>query len=303
MWTYFNPVFDYEKDLQDLAWPWSGHKYFAYDLIVNLKPKKIVELGTHYGTSFWSFAQAVKDNNLNTELNAVDTWQGDQHAGFYQEDVWQAVNKIKDSHYSKVNINLIRRTFDEAVSDFEDDSIDILHIDGLHTYEAVQHDFVSWLPKMKKDGIVLFHDIMVDRDDFGVFRLWDELKQQYRTFEFHHSYGLGVLFLYSENSLLSLKKSIERHYSWFSKEKESGKIAQEINNLSSKDQELQQKDQLINEKDQELQQKDQLINEKDQELQQKDQLINEKDQELLFVKSSKFWKLREFYIKLKKYGK
>ena len=42
--------------------------------------------------------------------------------------------------------------------------------------------------------MVLFHDTAVrDRDDFGVWRLWDEIKQGRPHFEFRHAYGLGVL--------------------------------------------------------------------------------------------------------------
>ena len=98
-WKYFNPKFEYEEKFNDLSWSWAGHKYFAYDLVVNLKPKVIVELGTHYGTSLWSFSQAVKDQNLDTELFAVDTWQGEKHAGFYGEEVFETVNEIKNQFY------------------------------------------------------------------------------------------------------------------------------------------------------------------------------------------------------------
>lgn len=73
--------------------------------------------------------------------------------------------------------NLIRSTFDEALDQFQDETINLLHIDGYHTYEAVSHDYRTWLPKVAKNGIVLFHDIEVKSGDFGVYKFWDEVKR------------------------------------------------------------------------------------------------------------------------------
>lgn len=193
-WQYFEPKFEYEKIFPDFEWPWAGHKYFAYDFIRNLKPKTVVELGTHKGTSFFSMCQAVKDGKLKTKLYAVDTWKGDEHAGFYDESIFNEVIKIKRTYYSKQNIILLKSLFDDAITKFKDNSIDVLHIDGLHTYEAVKHDFDNWFNKVRKNGIIIFHDTNEKKGDFGVYKLWDKLKKKYKTLEFFHSHGLGILF-------------------------------------------------------------------------------------------------------------
>ena len=84
-------------------------------------------------------------------------------------------------------------TFDDALASFSDHSIDLLHIDGLHTYDAVEHDFNSWMPKMSSRGIVLLHDTAVTGFGFGVKTFWEQIRERYPSFEFVHGHGLGAL--------------------------------------------------------------------------------------------------------------
>jgi O-antigen biosynthesis protein len=178
---------------------WHGHIPYGMYVVDVLKPKMIVELGTYNGDSYCAFCQAVKELQLETRCYAVDTWMGDPQAGFYGREVLAELRAYHDRLYGSFS-RLIQSTFDEALAHFSDGSIDILHIDGYHTYEMVMHDFESWLPKVRPGGIILLHDINVLERDYGAHKLWDEIKLKYTHFEFLHSHGMGVLAVGETNS-------------------------------------------------------------------------------------------------------
>jgi glycosyltransferase involved in cell wall biosynthesis len=171
---------------------WHEHIPFAMYLIEAMKPGIIVELGVYRGDSYCSFCQAVQDLNLNTHCFAVDTWKGDEQGGFFGPEVLEDLRAHHSPLYGGFS-KLLQCSFDDALPHFENGTIDLIHIDGYHTYTAVKHDFNSWLPKLSRRGIVLLHDINEREGDFGVWRLWDEIKREYPHFEFLHCHGLGVL--------------------------------------------------------------------------------------------------------------
>jgi Methyltransferase domain len=177
-----------------LASGWIEHAPFAFWLMEAHRPRRVVELGTHLGYSYLVFAQAVTRLGLGlaTRCFAIDTWKGDEHAGFYDEEVFRELREYHDPRYAGFS-QLVRATFDEAAKSFENGSIDLLHIDGRHFYDDVQHDFITWKPKLSPQALVLFHDICVRERDFGVYRLWDQLRAEYRHFEFLHGHGLGII--------------------------------------------------------------------------------------------------------------
>ncbi|MFK7700530.1 class I SAM-dependent methyltransferase [Pseudomonas caspiana] len=190
---------------------WLGHIPFVAWLVTVVEPEQFVELGSYSGTSYFAFCQAIKSRDLRTRCVAIDTWEGDEHTGRYSEEVFQAFADYNDAHFSAFS-SYLRMRFDNALPLIADCSVDILHIDGLHTYEAVKQDYETWMPKMSARGVILFHDTAVDSEGFGVVRFWSEVSELYPFYNFTHSNGLGVLlvgsFYQRDGTLLAAIKSI-----------------------------------------------------------------------------------------------
>ena len=259
--------------------PWSGHRHFAYDLVRFTRPKKIVELGTHYGCSFFLFLQAVKDFNINTELYAIDTWKGDEHAGFYGEEVYTIVCETISKFYSSQSSKLLRMTFDDALNEFPDNSIEMLHIDGFHSYDAVKYDYETWFDKLAPNGIVLFHDVSPD-PGYGSADYWKEIKLTTPYIEFlDHSFGLGVLFPkgeYWRNSLQQVGVIDWLNYYLHRANSElfyAQKLAAE-KMLEERSSVMQSMEKMIRERDEAMQSMEKMIRERDELI--KDQQANMK---------------------------
>jgi hypothetical protein len=171
---------------------WVDHLPFGYDLVGALRPEVIVELGTQSGLSYFCMCQSVREHGLSTRTYAVDTWKGDLHTDPYDREIYDQVVAHNAEHYADFS-TLLPMLFDEALEHFSGASIDLVHIDGYHTYEAVRGDFEKWYPKVKPGGIVLFHDIAARLRDFGAWRFWTEASREHETFAFRHGFGLGVL--------------------------------------------------------------------------------------------------------------
>jgi hypothetical protein len=198
---------------------WVPHLPFAYELMKVLEPAVFVELGTWNGDSFFTFCQAVQENRLSTTCYAVDHWKGDEMAGEADSSQFHRVQSYCSENY-RAFAYLMRTDFASAAREFSDGQIGLLHIDGLHTYEAVSADFATWFPKVREGGVILLHDICVRSSesyvDFGVWKFWNELQAQHKTFDFNHGCGLGVV-VKGENPNVSawLTEAFDGHKAYY----------------------------------------------------------------------------------------
>jgi O-antigen biosynthesis protein len=276
---------------------WVGHIPFANWLIKTMKPSVFVELGTHSGNSYLAFCQAVSEADLTTKCYAVDTWAGDEHAGYYDETVFQKLYNFHQEHFGEFS-RLLQQTFDDASQIFADGSVDLLHIDGLHTYEAVKHDFETWLPKLAPHAVVLFHDTNVREHGFGVWRFWEELCAQYPFhFEFVHSHGLGVLQLSPGKGTFNLdwlqSNSPHRNMLLEFFAATGQHVGEQYQNQELK-LSVREKEQALQILTAQLAERDAQLAERDAQLAERDAQLAERDTQLQEITDSKVWRVAMF---------
>ena len=163
---------------------WKGHGLFAMKLVETFKPNIIVDLGVDWGFSTFCFGYPQIGN-----VYGIDWFQGDDHAGHRDtlNDVDNLYQELIKS-FGVSNIEFIKSDFAEAAKIW-DKKIDILHIDGFHSYEAVKSDYENWIKFCDEESIILFHDVESFPETVGVF--FEELV----GYKLIHkgSAGLGIL--------------------------------------------------------------------------------------------------------------
>ena len=184
--------FDWYPTIGGYPTAWQGHLLWVYREIERLKPKVVVELGVHWGHSFFTMAESALDNELDTRLYGIDHWKGDEHAGKFTEEVFSTAVGLKKQY---PNSSLIKKTFSDASEDW-DIPIDFLHIDGRHLYEDIKEDFETWEPLTTEHATIILHDTQVTERDFGVKRFFEELLETHPEWKFEErkiSNGLGII--------------------------------------------------------------------------------------------------------------
>jgi predicted O-methyltransferase YrrM len=98
-------------------------------------------------------------------------------------------------------VEIIRKPSEEAATTWRL-PIDVLFIDGDHSYDAVKADWNGFSPQVTEFGIVVFHDTVWDirpdmpgaRPDMGVPKFVDELRRQgYPVLTLDRDFGVTLV--------------------------------------------------------------------------------------------------------------
>ena len=176
------------------SWPtaWRRHAPFVMWLVKSARPKRIVELGSRNGYSYFTFCKTVHEEDLDTECYAVGAWSADKHSGGCFSAELEAIN-VENFKYSNFS-TVFTEPFDEALNNIEDNSVDFLHINVQLVYEDNAFDLESWLLKLAQNAIIVFHNMEEQSDDIFVQQYCAELYEQFDDFNFTFQNGLRVFF-------------------------------------------------------------------------------------------------------------
>jgi cephalosporin hydroxylase len=174
-------------------------------IVAELRPRRVVEIGTFHGGTLWSFCQLATSDAV---LVSVDLPGGD-FGGGYDEAQSRRFRNFCCHEQRVVTLPLDSHdpaTVEDVRRELGGEPVDLLFVDGDHTYEGVKRDFELYSPLVRSGGVVAFHDILPDSDweRSEVDRLWAEVREAYRSREIlapdegleHGRWaGIGVLWI------------------------------------------------------------------------------------------------------------
>lgn len=153
-----------------------------YKLINFLQAKQCLELGTSLGLNTLYFSKAAKNGS-------VTSIEG-------SKSLYDFANALAKKQKIS-NINFIHGKFDEVLPSVlnEMPSLDLLYIDGNHSYNATLNYFKTSLEKKHKDSVFIFDDIYWSE---GMTKAWEEIKNHASVTLSIDTFYFGLIFFREE---------------------------------------------------------------------------------------------------------
>lgn len=164
---------------------WNRHiPLFAW-LFERLNPRLSVELGVRNGASFRPLCQLIDRFSDRGAFIGIDTWPGGPSGPWEGDSQYQGLTDFCATHYPDV-ASLLRLDLAEAVREFEDESVDFLHIAASGTAGGTPFDPTTWAAKLRPGGVIVFICSDEPKLDDDTDKAWRQIS------EFYPSASIGV---------------------------------------------------------------------------------------------------------------
>lgn len=120
---------------------------------------QIVEIGSFKGGSACCFGAAIQGTNA--RLHCVDTFRSDAMSDTERQDTYDMFMANTKPYADRITVH--RGLSTAVVGDF-DPPIDLLFVDGDHSWEGVTADLAHYVPLMRDGGILVMHDVGYNAD-------------------------------------------------------------------------------------------------------------------------------------------
>jgi len=122
----------------------------------NLSDFVIVEIGSYVGQSTTMFADEAKlVISVDPYMNDYDDKDDACHAADLPTTVYE---KFLENTAGYDNISHIKMTSDDAIAVLNNLKVDLVYIDGVHTYDQVKKDIENYRHIVKPGGLLCGHD-------------------------------------------------------------------------------------------------------------------------------------------------
>ena len=169
-------------------------------IINSIKPKFILEIGTASGGTFLLLSKVANSNALLISIDfsrdpfsqVYPSWRGTLYKAFNLGE--QRIYLIGGNSHALTTLKSVKKIL-------KDEMLDLLFIDGDHSYNGVKKDFEMYSRLVKKGGIIIFHDICPHYDKtIEVHKYWQGIKEKYKSIEIVDDWnqkeaGIGILYL------------------------------------------------------------------------------------------------------------
>ena len=170
--------------------------------LVKQNINNFIEIGCKLGGTFQILCESSKGKKISVDL------PGGVHGGWmtYNHPYLGDIYKIRNTYFINKyeNVHMVTgdshktETLNDVKSILNNEKVDLLFIDGDHTYEGVKQDYLLYKELVNIGGYIVFHDINDTQHhryrNVFVGKLWNTLEGDKIEFNINkHWAGIGVI--------------------------------------------------------------------------------------------------------------
>ena len=163
------------------------------DLVRELKPKKILEIGSLHGGTLWYWMHTAPGAEIVSVDSGVQAFDGRfEDIEYARKNLWG--EWAKETGCTLTQYRGDSRSRETVEGARQHAPFDFVFIDGGHKYNEAMSDWQNYWPMLREGGLLAMHDIAYSDNNvegYGVPQVWREVSDCGEWQEFIAPHNLG----------------------------------------------------------------------------------------------------------------